>query len=197
MEERYKKAIATKRRNGTDKPSKNQKKKISEGLKKAYREGRRESYFKGIIPWNKGKTHSEETRKKISNATKKQFKEKGHPFKGKKHTEESRIKMSKSRTGKSIGKERWNWKGGVSSKNRLIRTNSKWKSWRNKVFERDNYTCQNKNCKYCHNKKGIRTLHPHHKKQISKFPELCFVVSNGVTLCSNYHLRGGLHNGKE
>ena len=184
-------------RNGSYKHSPEQKKKISDSLKKRYANGEIKSYFEGKTPWNKGKEHSEETKKKLSKATKKQFKEKGHPFDGMLHSEQTKQKISKSRTGKSKGKERWNWKGGISSENRLIRTSSRWKNWRNNVFERDNFTCQNKNCKYCKNRKGIKNLHPHHKKEIAKFPELCFDVSNGITLCSDYHLKEVHKNGKK
>ncbi len=56
---------------------------------------------KGQIPWNKGKTgiYSEETRKKISDA------HKGNEYnKGKRHSDESKQKMSKTK----IGKEPWN-----------------------------------------------------------------------------------------
>lgn len=165
-----------------------QKKKISDAVKKSHKD-KEYGFTKGIIPWNKGIKHSEETKKKISLATKKQLEEKGHPFEGMLHSEESKEKISKSRTGKSKGKERWNWKGGISSENRLIRTSSKWRNWRNKVFERDNYTCQNNNCPYCKNKRGIKNLHPHHKKPIEKFAELCFDIENGITLCSDYHLK--------
>lgn len=30
-------------------------------------------------------------------------------------------------------------------------------------------------------------------KPIARFPELAFEVSNGITLCSDYHLKSGLH----
>ncbi len=51
--------------------------------------------------------------------------------------------------------------------------------WRKAVFERDNYKCVK--CK----KKG--NLQAHHKKSYSKYPELRFVVDNGMTLCLDCH----------
>jgi len=39
-------------------------------------------------------------------------------------------------------KKRWDITGRKSSKNKLLRKAPKFKEWREKVFERDNYTCQ-------------------------------------------------------
>jgi len=77
------------------------------------------------------------------------------------------------------------WKGGVSTKNEKLRKSNRFKDWRKKVFERDNYTCQ-----YCHDrsKKGYRIIiHPHHIKSWANFPEDRFKVENGITLCINCH----------
>jgi hypothetical protein len=52
--------------------------------------------------------------------------------------------------------------------------------WRNSIFKRDNWTCQE--CKV----KGGR-LEAHHKKPFKKFPELRFELSNGITLCKECH----------
>lgn len=40
------------------------------------------------------------------------------------------------------GENNWNWKGGVSGIQVMIRTCCKYKEWRRKIMERDNYTCQ-------------------------------------------------------
>jgi len=57
---------------------------------------------------------------------------------------------------------------------------SKWRIWRQAVFARDNYTCQN-----CNKRGGY--LEPHHIKSKQCFPELVFEVSNGITLCGDCH----------
>lgn len=72
------------------------------------------------------------------------------------------------------------WKGGISKESRRIRASKRFKDWRNEVFERDNYTCQD-----C----GVRGgyLEPHHIKPFAYFPELRFELSNGQTLCNICH----------
>lgn len=72
-------------------------------------------HFKGKPAWNKGKSTSEETRKKLSDAHKGKKLSEEHkkkigetskgrrPFLGKHHTEESKKKMSKAHKGKHIG----------------------------------------------------------------------------------------------
>ena len=74
-----------------------------------------------------------------------------------------------------VGKEPWNtgmkgfrekenshlWKGGITPINQSIRSSLEYKNWRNKIFLRDDYTCQ-----YCFNR-GYK-IHAHHKNQFSK-----------------------------
>ena len=147
---------------------------------------------KGRSPWTKGKPLPIEVKEKIRNT-----------LLGYKPTEESRRKMSEARIGKQScnkgkellviqGKNHWNWKGGITSLNHSIRTSLKAKIWRSIVFKRDNFTCQNSNCPYCHNKSGVE-LNAHHIKSFKLFPELVFKLSNGITYCGLYHLGTGLH----
>lgn len=75
----------------------------------------------------------------------------------------------------------WNWKGGVSDENSLIRTSSSMKTWRRRVFERDKYKCQQ-----CGQVGG--SLQAHHKKPFAEFPDLRTEVSNGLTLCKKCHI---------
>lgn len=72
------------------------------------------------------------------------------------------------------------WQGGKTKESKLRRTNAQYKEWRDKVFKRDNYICQN-----CG--KHTRDLEAHHIKAQSKYPELIYDVDNGLTLCHECH----------
>ena len=94
---------------------------------------------------------------------------------------ECRNKDYKKRKGKNVSA----WKGGRTHKNKLLRTSADFREWRRKVFERDNYACQNCGIR---SKKGERVyIHPHHIKYLSTHPELAFDVENGLTLCVDCH----------
>jgi len=79
---------------------------------------------------------------------------------------------------KYSGENHWNWKGGISRKNHRRET-LEYKSWRQKVYSRDNWTCQK-----CGKKKDIVA---HHKKSFKDYPKIRFNVSNGQTLCRSCH----------
>jgi len=89
--------------------------------------------------------------------------------------------------GQLKGKKHHNWKGGVSTKKKLLWGRWEYQEWRKKVFERDNYTCQNTHCQFCNNIKGVN-LNAHHIKYINQFPKLIYDVSNGITYCREYHI---------
>lgn len=78
-------------------------------------------------------------------------------------------------------KYHWNYKGGISNENHIIRNSTEMKVWRSKVFIRDNFTCQK-----CNVKGGV--LNAHHIKPFAHYPELRFELSNGLTLCKCCHI---------
>lgn len=90
------------------------------------------------------------------------------------------LETIEKRVSKMRGKNNPAWKGGKTPINVGIRMSQEWKNWRDKVFERDNYTCQ---------KYKIRgdKLHPHHIKNFADYPELRFEVGNGITLSKKAH----------
>ena len=96
--------------------------------------------------------------------------------KGFKHTKETKIKMSIAQK----GNKSYLWKGGISKIRDKIYHSLEYRTWREKVFKRDNYTCR-----HCNKKGGY--IQPHHIKSFSEYPKLIFVVSNGLTLCLKCH----------
>ena len=129
------------------------------------------TFKKGYTPHNKGKHISEETKKKISNA-----------LKGRMPKNINRIKCwNKGIKGSTpLGQNHYNWRGGITSENKKIRVSIEYRLWREAVFARDNWTCQE--CKI----KGGK-LHAHHKKSFAKYPDLRFAIDNGITFCKKCH----------
>jgi hypothetical protein len=72
------------------------------------------------------------------------------------------------------------WKGGISPINKRIREGVEYKLWREAVFKRDNWTCQE-----CKTRGG--KLNAHHIKSFALFKEFRFDVNNGLTLCLSCH----------
>jgi 5-methylcytosine-specific restriction endonuclease McrA len=90
--------------------------------------------------------------------------------------------MSILYTKKLKGKNNPNWKEGITSVNKRIRSLKKYKNWRKAIFLRDNWTCQK-----CNKRGG--NLEAHHIKSFAKYPKLRFVLSNGETRCDKCHPR--------
>ena len=59
------------------------------------------------------------------------------------------------------------------------RNQRKYYDWRDKVFERDCYTCAR-----CGTMKNLQA---HHIKSYSRYPSLRLVVRNGIVLCKKCH----------
>ena len=92
----------------------------------------------------------------------------------------NQIEFEWSKYSPKTKKYHWNYKGGITDENKLIRNSTVYKIWRNKVFLRDSFTCQK-----CKIKGGV--LNAHHIKPFSKHPELRTELSNGITLCEYCH----------
>ncbi len=141
-----------------------------------------------IAEKQKGKDIPEERRKRISATVKKLWADpnqrekycdsmKGRPgtkgMLGKEHSEETKIRFSEQRTGEGNS----NWRGGLSFLPHPPEFNTHLKR---KILERDNYKCQNPDCKRISN-----ILHIHHidynKKNCNP--------SNLITLCISCHAR--------
>jgi len=142
---------------------------------------------KGCVSSFKGKKHSEKTIKIISQKNKGKHYSANTEFKKGVQVWNKDTKgmmppvWNKGKEFKAIQKEKhWNWQGGVTPKNITIRMSREYKDWRTKVFQRDNYTCQE-----CGNK-GV-TLQADHIKPFAYFPELRLVIDNGRTLCVPCH----------
>lgn len=76
------------------------------------------------------------------------------------------------------------WRGGQAIRKSFWQS-LEYKTWRRKVYERDNYTCQR--CGIYSKKGRPADLNAHHIKPQSEFPELRCEVANGLTLCRDCH----------
>lgn len=158
-------------------PSQELRKRISEtlkrkGIKPPSRKGIRFTEeqldkLRGRTPWNKNKknVYSEETLKRISLAS------------------IGRPSWNKNKKVPAItGANHYLWikdRTKIIEKHRLRATNE-WKKWREAVFKRDNFTCQE-----CGQISGY--LEPHHIIPIRLDDNKLFNLNNGITLCRPCH----------
>lgn len=144
----------------------------------------------------KGSHHSEESKLKLSLATKGRT----GTWTGKKHSEETKNKLkvawikrrklgvseeTRKKVSLSLKGNKRSYKGGRTPKDVSIRMSIEYKLWRTAVFTRDGFTCV-----WCSkgNKNGEKTkLNADHIKPFSKYPELRFNLDNGRTLCVPCH----------
>ena len=149
-------------------------------------------FEKGVAPWNRGMKFSEEQKAKLNMEGLKI----GHLWnKGKIgiYPEEYLQKLRERHTGK-LGLASSNWKGGTSRAYKTGYYSIRYKEWRRKIFERDNYTCQDCGIR-CGNGE-VNYLTAHHKKSFAKYPKLRFEISNGTTLCEQCHSQTDNYRGK-
>jgi len=108
----------------------------------------------------------------------------------------NRIKLRNSH----LGEKSPFWKGGKTKLSKLIKANFKYRLWREAIFKRDNWTCQECNFR---NKGGgeRRNIHPHHlisfatiisNNKIDTLEKalkckLLWDINNGITLCNVCH----------
>lgn len=170
---------------------------------------RREKIKKNHPRYWLGKKRSIEDRKKMSLAKLGKYEGEDNPFFGKTHTNEARKKISDANKGRPsnspfkkghvpwnkglkgfLSKENhYNWQGGKTSENKRLRNSFEMKQWRKRVFKRDNWTCQI--CKV----RGVE-LQADHIKPFSLYPKLRFKLSNGRTLCIKCHEKTDTFKGR-
>ena len=147
---------------------------------------------KGYTPWNKGIDCWNEEMKQRMSRTRKGKTNPGSIKKGaipwNKGKELPYIPHIAHR-GKLAGEKHPMWKGGITPLNLAARTTIDYLQWRKKIFERDNFTCQD-----C-GKQGNRLV-AHHVKAFSKFPDLRTNLNNGTTLCKECHFKTDNYGGR-
>ena len=136
------------------------------------------TFIKGVPSWNKGL--------KVSGMSGKKQSEKQREIIRRRNIEDNpakkswvKEKMRKAKLG--LYNELSNaWLGGRTPERKLLSQRPEYKDWRKKVFERDDYTCQE-----CGKRGG--DMEPHHIKEWCNYPELRLSVENGLTLCPVCH----------
>ncbi len=95
---------------------------------------------------------------------------------------------------KRILKEKnYNWKGGITKLNIIIRSMPEYNNWRIKVFEKDNFTCKcgKRGCYIeAHHLKQFKTILMINQIKSIEDARICnelWNVDNGRTLCSPCH----------
>jgi len=114
---------------------------------------------------NRGKIVSQETRKRIRDTMK---------------IVSSNPMYRKKLSDMKIGSKSHLWRGGITNKNKLIRSGVEFKIWRDIVFKRDEWTC-------CICGKIGGRIHAHHILNFSSHINLRFLPDNGATLCRDCH----------
>ncbi len=96
---------------------------------------------------------------------------------------EDRLKQMSEFMKTKVGEKANNWRGGISRAYKTGYNSIQYKEWRKKVFERDNYACQD--CGI--HAREIGYLTAHHIKSFAKYPDLKFHFKPGPSY-PNFHL---------
>lgn len=96
---------------------------------------------------------------------------------GGKHSPETKLKIRLA----MLGEKNHQWKGGVTPRHQAMRNSARYSEWRQAVYQRDNYTCQD-----CGDNRG-GNLEAHHINLLSERELLAYEVDNGITLCKPCH----------
>lgn len=113
---------------------------------------------------------------------------------GKKASKETRLKLSRAHMGLHVGEKNGSWRGGITPVASAIRWSVKYDEWREKVFNRDKFTCLD-----CGLIGG--EIIAHHIIQFAKLLKdgqiknysdampcaVLWDIKNGVTLCKPCH----------
>lgn len=98
------------------------------------------------------------------------------------------------------GRNNPGWKGGASTEEKRIRGSKDYLDWRDAIYARDNWTCQDCGDRNYSSRGQTLELNAHHIFAFADFPEHRFAVWNGVTLCvvchAKYHPEVGLFSNK-
>lgn len=130
---------------------------------------------------NKGLVRLIETKLKISLAKKGKI-----PWnKGLKGVQKSTLKGKKLPNKSGINHPKW-----ISDRTKLLKYNGSeerrspaYKNWRINIFKRDKFICSLKSSE-CNGK-----IEAHHILSWRNYPELRFIINNGITLCHFHHPR--------
>ena len=159
------------------------------------------TFKKGLIPWNKGKSHTKETKLRISKAKKGNTKPNSGSFKKGQASPNKGKKLhwllgDKNPNFNKTGKDHPCWKEEKKKPFlKQIRELFKYRQWRSDIFTRDNFTCV-----FC-GERGIELNADHYPKRfidiINEYKietldeanscEELWNLNNGRTLCVSCH----------